>query len=99
VSASYGHCPHCGAEVVTRERGLNGNDTCAAGHVYPSAFTLSKLAADWCDLVRSTLILVGEQLRQYAAGTIGMSERQIRELANRCRRTLHAIPLVRKEPK
>ena len=33
---SYGRCPHCGGNVVTRERRLNGNDTCEDGHVYPS---------------------------------------------------------------
>ncbi len=33
----YGHCPQCGAPGVTRERRPNGNDTCEAGHVYPSA--------------------------------------------------------------
>lgn len=33
---SYGRCPHCGGKVVTRERRINGNDTCEDGHVYPS---------------------------------------------------------------
>lgn len=33
---SYGRCPHCGGNVVTRERRINGNDTCEDGHVYPS---------------------------------------------------------------
>lgn len=33
---SYGRCPHCGGNVITRERRLNGNDTCEDGHVYPS---------------------------------------------------------------
>lgn len=32
----YGRCPHCGARCKRRERRLNGNDTCEAGHVYPS---------------------------------------------------------------
>lgn len=32
----YGRCPHCGGNVVTRERRINGNDTCEDGHVYPS---------------------------------------------------------------
>ncbi len=33
---SYGRCPHCGGNVVTRECRINGNDTCEDGHVYPS---------------------------------------------------------------
>ncbi len=38
----YGYCPHCGAEVTGRTRGGDaGNDTCKAGHVYPSRLTLS----------------------------------------------------------
>ncbi len=32
----YGFCPKCGKPGVSRERRLNGNDTCEAGHVYPS---------------------------------------------------------------
>jgi hypothetical protein len=32
----YGHCPICGARVKTRERRINGNDTCMNGHVFPS---------------------------------------------------------------
>ena len=32
----YGYCPICGAEGISRERCMNGNDTCAAGHKYPS---------------------------------------------------------------
>ncbi len=35
----YGLCPHCAAPVVLRERRVNGNDTCANGHVFPSAAT------------------------------------------------------------
>jgi hypothetical protein len=31
-----GLCPACGAPGRLRERRPNGNDTCAAGHVYPS---------------------------------------------------------------
>jgi transcriptional regulator with XRE-family HTH domain len=37
ASYSYGHCPHCGAAGVLRERRPDGNDTCEQGHVYPSA--------------------------------------------------------------
>ena len=33
----YGYCPVCGAVGVQRERGPFGNDTCMAGHTYPSA--------------------------------------------------------------
>jgi hypothetical protein len=36
----YGHCPICGQPGVSRERRPDGNDTCAAGHVYPSAKAL-----------------------------------------------------------
>lgn len=32
----YGYCPHCGERSVSRERRVNGNDTCEKGHVYPS---------------------------------------------------------------
>jgi hypothetical protein len=34
--APYGYCPHCGKAGVSRERRLEGNDTCESGHVYPS---------------------------------------------------------------
>jgi hypothetical protein len=34
---AYGLCPECGASGESRERRPNGNDTCEAGHVYPSA--------------------------------------------------------------
>lgn len=33
----YGFCPICGCHGRTRERRLNGNDTCVNGHSYPSA--------------------------------------------------------------
>lgn len=39
---SYGRCPHCGGNVVTRERRINGNDTCEDGHVYPSRCSVVK---------------------------------------------------------
>lgn len=32
----YGLCPLCGAPGKTRERRLDGNDTCVNGHTYPS---------------------------------------------------------------
>ena len=32
----YGKCPHCGADGVSRERRLNGNDKCVFGHIYAS---------------------------------------------------------------
>lgn len=34
--SAYGVCPKCGAPGSTRERRPNGNDTCTAGHSYPS---------------------------------------------------------------
>lgn len=37
---AYGYCPHCGAPVKSRERRLNGDDTCEAGHKYPSRKSL-----------------------------------------------------------
>ena len=33
----YGFCPICGKPGVTRERRLDGNDTCSNGHTYKSA--------------------------------------------------------------
>lgn len=38
----YGLCPHCGAEIVKRERRINGNDTCKSGHVFPSASSIKE---------------------------------------------------------
>jgi hypothetical protein len=32
----YGTCPFCGADIVSRERRPDGNDTCSNGHVFPS---------------------------------------------------------------
>ena len=32
----YGKCPICGEEGVSRERRIDGNDTCKKGHTYPS---------------------------------------------------------------
>ena len=34
--SAYGYCPHCGKPGISRERRINGNDTCSEGHVYPS---------------------------------------------------------------
>lgn len=36
-AATYGLCPYCGSAGKTRERRLNGNDTCERGHTYPSS--------------------------------------------------------------
>ena len=33
---NYGLCPICGTAGVSRERRLNGNDTCENGHTYPT---------------------------------------------------------------
>lgn len=33
----YGYCTQCGSPGLTRERRINGNDTCTNGHVYPSS--------------------------------------------------------------
>lgn len=36
VKYPFGMCPICGAAGKTRERRPHGNDTCEAGHLYPS---------------------------------------------------------------
>ena len=33
----YGLCPVCGGNGISRERRLNGDDTCENGHTYPSS--------------------------------------------------------------
>ena len=30
------YCPECGMQWKLRDQGLNGNDTCMGGHVYPT---------------------------------------------------------------
>jgi len=40
---SYGLCPTCKTEGVSRERRPNGNDRCANGHIYPSKDAISPL--------------------------------------------------------
>lgn len=57
---SYGFCPHCGAEVATRERRLNGNDTCRGGHVYPSRLTLASKPPEAATLLRDVNQFLGE---------------------------------------
>jgi hypothetical protein len=37
---SYGYCPICGSAVLHRERRINGNDTCARNHTFPSKDSL-----------------------------------------------------------
>jgi len=37
----YGYCPHCHKPGVSRERRINGNDTCESGHVYPSQTSIN----------------------------------------------------------
>lgn len=39
---SYGYCSKCGARGVSRERRINGNDTCENGCVYPSSESVHK---------------------------------------------------------
>lgn len=41
-SCQYGRCPICGRPGIERERRLNGNDTCAGGHKYPSRVAILK---------------------------------------------------------
>jgi hypothetical protein len=33
----FGFCPHCNAPGVSREKCINGDDTCEKGHCYPSS--------------------------------------------------------------
>lgn len=44
LRAVYGRCPVCGVAGKTRERRLNGNDTCINGHTYPSADAITRAA-------------------------------------------------------
>jgi len=37
----YGFCPVCYATGISRERRINGNDTCKNGHKYPSKDSLN----------------------------------------------------------
>ncbi len=39
-TSPYGFCPKCGYAGASRERRLNGNDTCVKGHTYPSAYAI-----------------------------------------------------------
>lgn len=96
---SYGFCPHCGAEVEGRTRGgRNANDTCVAGHVYPSGFTINHPMSEWVRLVMSAFATIQDQLEAHAETTIELKRDVARDLANRCKRMIHAIPLVRTEP-
>lgn len=54
-SFPYGFCPTCGCHGKTRERRPNGNDTCALGHVYPSAKAVKERRHDLPTLVRNLL--------------------------------------------
>jgi hypothetical protein len=93
---AYGFCPHCGAEVESRTRGgRNANDVCLAGHVYPSAFTISHAMSGWVQLVRAAFGIIGSELELYADTTAALTREQARDLANRCKRMLSAIPLTR----
>ena len=35
----YGLCPLCGADAISRERRVDGNTSCADGHVFPTKMT------------------------------------------------------------
>jgi hypothetical protein len=58
----YGYCPLCGAAGKDRERRIGGNDTCAAGHVYPSRMSLASKPPATNELLReaSQLLAVVE---------------------------------------
>jgi len=50
-----GYCPVCGSEGVTRERRLNGDDTCIKGHKYPSKDAISTREESILPVVRKRL--------------------------------------------
>ena len=52
--SAYGYCPKCGAEGVTRERRLDGNDMCFNGHTYPSKDAVSQEKKNEVDTVYET---------------------------------------------
>lgn len=37
AASAYGNCPECGAPGIMTERRVNGNTTCADGHVHPQS--------------------------------------------------------------
>ena len=43
----YGFCPTCYKPGITRERRIDGNDRCEAGHTYKSALALSAHHVSW----------------------------------------------------
>jgi hypothetical protein len=66
----YGYCPTCGAEGVSRERRINGNDTCKNGCVYPSSRALDYAPA-FFQLSKEFLIpTLVNQLASAFGGTI-----------------------------
>jgi hypothetical protein len=98
MSATYGYCPHCGAEVVRRTRGLPSQDTCANGHVYLARFTLPSVELrDWREMVADTLAITLDYLEDVTK--VPLSEADRKELAGRVRRTTELIPLIRSEVK
>lgn len=36
LASTYGFCPICNYHIVSRERRIDGNDTCRNGHKFPS---------------------------------------------------------------
>lgn len=56
--SGYGYCPKCGAKGKSRERRMDGNDTCVKGHKYPSKDALVQKpkflsGEDWGDVDRN----------------------------------------------
>lgn len=93
-----GFCPHCNADVHHRTRGgSTGRDTCVRGHVYPSMYTLTDPLNEWVKMIRDTLNSLRDYLDEQAEIEhelkCEVDERQKREWAARCRRTLEAVPL------
>jgi hypothetical protein len=89
--SAYGYCPICGAEVATRERRIDGNDTCAAGHVYRSAYSLrTRALVAYVATVNETLATVFAYLDDTTRHPL--SEQDCRNLAGQVKRSMRAIP-------
>ena len=68
----YGLCPICGTKGVSRERRLNGDDTCELGHKYPSknAIDVEKARKDFEEfLMKRWPMPRGDALRRFPEGT------------------------------
>jgi hypothetical protein len=89
----YGYCPQCGARGVRRERRLNGDDICEAGHTYPTAQShsqpyklIDRLTRENADL-RATLA-AAENARDEQAEAVRVLANELRWYAT-CTDELH----------